>query len=237
MKNSTFYIALFILIGINLGCNNQKNLPLEKLEVISKDSLQLNLSEFNLDSLQDFNVFFNTRELSGLNKYVDSNIGVTILYSIGVYPSYTRLDSFEADKNFYLDKNIPFWIVDDFTANIKQRPQLSDLQTSDELIFECEEVFQYGNFIDNGPNKNIMSSSIKQLLEISDYEDYSQDYIDILKRDLVLFQQLESKQLRIVQTWKESETGLNKIAAYHFVINHGKLCLILIDFQTFNCSV
>ncbi len=171
-----------------------------------------------------------------LNQFIDEEIRVTLLFSKGVNSEYVELGEFSSDKNKMLDKNIPDWIVDRIYSNFSGHPEISDFEPTMDSIFECETVKQFGAFVDQGVNGKILSRTIEHLIHVGEMEDSEPNYIVKLSTDLKKWKRIEERSQRIVITWKSTTTDDACIAAFHFVKKHGRFYLVLMDFESYNCS-
>ncbi|TNE52873.1 MAG: hypothetical protein EP338_13880 [Bacteroidetes bacterium] len=193
----------------------------------------LPLAKLDGHELKRIKDFFEQESISGMNRFIDRKMGITILYSIGVSPDFVRLDSlYETPKEY---ANIPFWISENILGNVKGQA-VNKIYQSPDTLFECETVYHYGCFEDQKGLK-VMSKSIDFLLEIGAVEDYEELRMKMLREERKFYQDLEKRSIRIVLTRKNLPPGKPKTAIFHFTKKNGKLFLTLMDFESYNCSV
>ncbi|MBL4706342.1 MAG: hypothetical protein JKY54_17575 [Flavobacteriales bacterium] len=229
MKKPT--TILILLITFLCSCVNHDEdhvKEVEEFEESSSNQTEENVSQ-NEDNpivfssqengvqMEELSDFFNLNDIHEMNEYIDKEMGVTILYSIGVNPIYVQLDSLSENKDYYDDNHIEYWIADQILRNL-QNKQIKDFVSVTEPVFECENIMKYGAFIDNGASLNVMSQSIAGLLEISDVENYSEKYIASLNEDLKKYKKMENNSLRVVLTKKNENRNprTTQVAIFHF---------------------
>lgn len=188
---------------------------------------------------EDIINFFKCNDFNQMNRFIDKEMKLTILFSIGVSPDYVKIDSLSDSYQYYLDYNIPFWIAEDILLYIQNAPTPIDtLVVTKNPIFDCEQILQFGSFVDKGENTEIMTKSIKNLIHIEQIENQNSQYLMTLERDIKNYSDLESKSsIRVVITQNSDVQDKPKIAVFHFTEKNGKLYLTLLDFESFNCSV
>lgn len=132
-------------------------------------------------------------------------MGLTILYANGCYPQYERLDSVSSENVFY---DLPDWLIDNLLYSLNfPNTHISTFQRTNMPIFDGETILQYGSFIDESEDKNIMSKSIQSLIQTSSMENDNESYLNKLKKDLPYYKDLEKRSIRVVFTDNASEKG------------------------------
>lgn len=180
-------------------------------------------------------VFFSCKTIHEINRFIDPEMGLTILYANGCYPQYERLDSVSSENVFY---DLPDWLIDNLLYSLNfPNTHISTFQRTNMSIFDGETILQYGSFIDESEDKNIMSKSIQSLIQTSSMENDNESYLNKLKKDLPYYKDLEKRSIRVVFTDNASEKGKYGIRIYHFTEKQDRLYLTLLDFYSTDTSV
>ena len=180
-------------------------------------------------------VFFSCKTSHEINHFIDPEMGLTILYVNGCYPQYEKLDSVSWDKDSY---DLPYWIIEDILQCLDfKHTHIDTFQHTDSPVFNGEMILQYGAFIDESDDKNIMSRTIQHLIRTTSMEDGDISYLNKLEKDYYYYKDLESKSLRVILTEKGEERNKSGIRIFHFTEKQNKWYLTLMDFYSFDTSV
>lgn len=188
---------------------------------------------------QQLRSFFSCKSLSQLNRFIDPELGLTILYSNGSNEDYTRWNRLVDSSTAYsYAPNPPHWVTQwlfqciDF-KNVK----IDDFQSAYTPVFHRETILREGAFIDQSQDQYVMSTAIKRLVrEVWTGPEHA-DFRKKLKKDLAFYKELEKNSMRVVITDKKSPAEGGKIRVFHFYERCGRLILFLIDFYSFDGSV
>ena len=124
---------------------------------IEDDTLPGNLA-------QQLRLFFSCASIEEINRFIDPEIGLTILYANGCYPEYSQLDSLDPNKNAY-QYTLPFWISESLFQSIDfKNLKINHFQYTYTPVFQRETIFKEGVFIDQSEDKTVMSNAIKNLI-------------------------------------------------------------------------
>ena len=197
---------------------------------IEDDTLPENLA-------QQLRLFFSCASIEEINRFIDPEIGLTILYANGCYPEYSQLDSLDPNKNAY-QYTLPFWISESLFQSIDfKNLKINHFQYIYTPVFQRETIFKEGVFIDQSEDKTVMSNAIKNLIQTRGKEGADASYLKKLKKDLHFYKKMEKNSLRIVITENKSSTIGGETRIFHFHKKNGRLRLFLIDFYSFDGSV
>ncbi len=226
-------MLLFISFCCCLSCNSCLKKG-NKVAISTEETKGCEHQPFlkNESILQDF---FSCKTLYEINRFIDPKMGLTILYANGCYPQYERLDSLSSEKKSY---NLPDWLIDDLFYCLNfQNTHISTFHPTNTPVFDGETILQYGAFIDESEDKNIMSKSIQSLIQTTSMENDNESYLNKLKKDLSFYKDLESKSFRVILTDNASGKGKCGIQIYHFTEKQDRLYLTLLDFYSIDTSV
>lgn len=180
-------------------------------------------------------VFFSCKTLQEINRFIEPEMGLTILYANGCYPQYERLDSVSSENDFY---NLPDWLIDELLDCLNfQNTHISTFQHTNMQVFDGETILQYGTFIDESEDKNIMSKLIQSLIQTTSIENDNKSYLNKLKKDLPYYKDLESKSIRVILTENASKKRKRGIRIYHFTEKQDRMYLTLLDLYSIDTSV
>lgn len=193
----------------------------------------------HIDCEKQLRSFFSCKSLSQLNRFIDPELGLTILYSNGSHEDYTRWNRLVDSATAYsYAPNPPHWVTQwlfqciDF-KNVK----IDDFQSAYTPVFHRETILREGAFIDQSHDKYVMSTAIERLVrEVWTGPEHA-DLRKKLNEDLAFYKELEKNSMRVVITDKKSPTEGGKIRVFHFYERCGRLILFLIDFYSFDGSV
>ncbi|MCB0536160.1 MAG: hypothetical protein KDE33_01410 [Bacteroidetes bacterium] len=214
-----------------VSCNSSSN----------DKNINSNSKQYTVDRKYDLEKISNCltfNDISEFNNHINSELGITVLFSIGVNPIWSILDSINLDsERHYIDSRtpkveIPNWILNNINTFITNEHS-SNFQIEDSLIFECEEIFKYGSFIDESESKSIMTNSIKESINIAKIDGNEENEFSFLNNELKNYQKVESNSVRLVFT----STNQPKIFAIHLTKIDGKYYIWLLDFYSIDCSV
>ena len=229
MKN--YSILLVALLCIIFSCANQTS-----KEALSKN---LYLGDCNNDSIcttianvdSSLQAFFSCANFNQINRLIDPEMKLTVLYANGCYPQYERLDSLSSDPKSY---NLPDWVIDDlFNALDFSNIHIDSLQHINTPVFDGENVLQCGAFVDESEGNKVMSSVIENLIRVEKIEMNDKDYIKALENDSSFYSNMEDKTIRVILTNADSECP---IRIFHFTTKNNKLYLTLIDLYSYDTS-
>ena len=127
-----------------VSCNSSSN----------DKNINSNSKQYTVDRKYDLEKISNCltfNDISEFNNHINSELGITVLFSIGVNPIWSILDSINLDsERHYIDSRtpkveIPNWILNNINTFITNEHS-SNFQIEDSLIFECEEIFKSNGF-------------------------------------------------------------------------------------------
>lgn len=231
MKN--YSILLVALLCIIFSCANQTS-----KEALSKN---LYLGDCNNDSIcttianvdSSLQAFFSCANFNQINRLIDPEMKLTVLYANGCYPQYEKLDSLSSDPKSY---NLPDWVIDDlFNALDFSNIHIDSLQHINTPVFDGEKILQQGAFIDESNGKKIMSSVIGNLIQVEKMEMKDTDYVKVLEKDSIFYSNLENKTLRVVLANADSDDE-NWLKIFHYTIKNNRLYLTLVDLYSYDTS-
>jgi hypothetical protein len=224
------FIVFITLISCNCSENNKKykNIVSFPLDSIKNNSILIKDSTW-------FSKLIKSKDYSELNRFINPELGVTILFSWGTNPCYIKLDSFLENKEKYSKTFIPYWIYEDF-LNQRFIDNRIEIKFLIDPVFQCDSVIKYGCFNDTGVNLNILSTSIKELINIEKIENNFGNQISKLTKDIILYEKLEMESVRIIIT-KQSMRNKNIIEVFHITYINNKPYLYLVDCYSYDCSV
>lgn len=222
-----FCYFFLILISCNSGFNGKN---------INSNSKQYTVDKkYELEKISNCLTF---KDISEFNNHIKSDIGITVVFSIGVNPIWSKLDSINLDSERHNIESstpkveIPDWILNNINKFIKNEYS-SNFQIRDSAIFECEDIFKYGSFIDESESKSIMTNSIKESIQIAQIDGYEENEISFLNNELKKYEKVESNSVRLVFT----SITQPKIFAIHLTKIEGQYYIWLLDFYSIDCSV
>ena len=217
----------FIFAAVERNLATMEEMPPDNIE---DDTLPENLA-------QQLRLFFSCASIEEINRFINPEIGLTILYANGCYPEYSQLDSLDPNKNAY-QYTLPFWISESLFQSIDfKNLKINHFQYTYTPVFQRETIFKEGVFIDQSEDKTVMSNAIKNLIQTRGKEGADASYLKKLKKDLAFYKKMEKNSLRIVITDKKSPTVGGKTRIFHFHEKNGRLYLFLIDFYSIDGSV
>jgi len=205
---------------------------------LSQTKIDKNTDKFIVQKNHEAEIisFFKFKDYNHINSFIDKEMKLTILFSIGVNPIYVKIDSLAENYEYYLNKRIPSWIAEGILYNF-QNAFIDALKHTNKPIFECEKILQRGAFIDKGENIKIMTKSIENLIYVEKLHYQDSEYLTELKNEYNYYDEIESKSIRVVITKKSKSQIMGDIKVFHFTEKNGKLYLTLLDFESFRCSV